>query len=188
MLPASWGQRFQPKALLSKQSSCPDSSRDLWGGGESPGDGQSDRRTTVSKVTLELVPLCTLDVTLADPVIVGDGPAGLRLIYEVLEMTVEGERLQGKMLGRAGADWVTVSGTVGTLDVRFTMETHDDAIVLVQYQGRTDLSGGPGNSPIYVAPRFETSDPRYLWLNTVQAVGKGVFDGSQLRYEWCEVR
>jgi hypothetical protein len=118
---------------------------------------------------------------------VGDGPAGLRLIYEVLEMTVEGDRLQGKMLGQAGADWVTVTGTVGTLDVRFTMETHDGAIVLVHYQGRTDLAGGPDNSVIYVAPKFETSDPRYRWLNAVQAVGKGKLDGSRLRYEWCEV-
>ncbi|HEX3841850.1 MAG TPA: DUF3237 domain-containing protein [Acidimicrobiales bacterium] len=139
-------------------------------------------------MTLELVPLCTLDVTLADPIVVGDCPAGLRLIYEVLEMTMEGERLQGKMLGRAGADWVTVAGTVGTLDVRFTLETHDGAIVFVYYQGRTDLSGGPANSLIYVAPKFETSDPRYLWLNAVQAVGKGDLNGSQLHYEWCEVR
>jgi len=139
-------------------------------------------------VTLELVPLCALDVTLAEPIMVGEGPAGLRLIYEVLELTVEGDRLQGTMLGRAGADWVTVSGTVGTIDVRCTIETHDGAIVLVQYHGRTDLSAGPGNSPIYVAPRFETADPRYGWLNAVQAVGKGALDGSRLRYEWYEVR
>jgi hypothetical protein len=139
-------------------------------------------------VTVELIPLCTIDVTLAEPIMVGDGPAGFRLIYEVLELTVEGDRLQGTLLGRAGADWVTVSGAVGTIDVRCTIETHDGANVLAQYQGRTDLSGGPGNSPIYVAPRFETADPRYLWLNAVQAVGKGILDGSRLRYEWYEVR
>lgn len=139
-------------------------------------------------MTVELIPLCTIDVTLAEPIMVGDGPAGFRLIYEVLELTVEGDRLQGTLLGRAGADWVTVSGAVGTIDVRCTIETHDGANVLAQYQGRTDLSGGPGNSPIYVAPRFETADPRYLWLNAVQAVGKGILDGSRLRYEWYEVR
>ncbi|HEV3264451.1 MAG TPA: DUF3237 domain-containing protein [Acidimicrobiales bacterium] len=139
-------------------------------------------------MTVELIPLCTIDVTLAEPIMVGDGPAGFRLIYEVLELTVEGDRLQGTLLGRAGADWVTVSGAVGTIDVRCTIQTHDGANVLAQYQGRTDLSGGPGNSPIYVAPRFETADPRYLWLNAVQAVGKGILDGSRLRYEWYEVR
>lgn len=139
-------------------------------------------------MTLELIPLCTIDVVLAEPIMVGDGPAGVRLIYEVQELTVEGDRLRGSMLGHAGADWVTVSGPVGSIDVRITIETHDGAIVLAQYQGRTDLTGGPGNSPIYVAPRFETADPRYLWLNAIQAVGKGVLDGSRLRYEWYEVR
>jgi hypothetical protein len=139
-------------------------------------------------VPLELIPLCTIDVTLAEPIMVGEGPAGVRLIYEVLDLTVEGDRLRGTLLGRAGADWVTVSGPVGSIDVRCTIQTHDGAIVLAQYQGRTDLSGGPGNSPIYVAPRFETADPRYRWLNAVQAVGKGVLDGSRLRYEWYEVR
>ncbi|HWD51526.1 MAG TPA: DUF3237 domain-containing protein [Acidimicrobiales bacterium] len=137
---------------------------------------------------LELIPLCTIDVTLAEPIVVGEGPAGVRLIYEVLDLTVEGDRLRGTLLGRAGADWVTVSGPVGSIDVRCTIQTHDGAIVLAQYLGRTDLSGGPGNSPIYVAPRFETADPRYRWLNAVQAVGKGVLDGSRLRYEWYEVR
>ena len=29
---------------------------------------------------------------------------------------------------------------------------------------------------------------RYAWLNTVQAVGKGELDGSNLTYEWYEVR
>jgi hypothetical protein len=139
-------------------------------------------------MTIELIPLCTLDVTLADPIMVGEGPAGLRLIFEVLEMTVEGDRLSGTMLGRAAADWVTVVGTVGTLDVRFTMATHDGATVFVQYRGRTDVANGPGGSPIYVTPMFETADPRYAWLNAVQAVGKGALDGTQLRYEWCEVR
>lgn len=139
-------------------------------------------------MTIELIPLCNLDVTLAEPIMVGDGPAGVRVIYEVLEATVEGDRLQGTMLGHANADWVTVSGPVGTLDVRCTLKTHDGAIVLAQYQGRTDLRGGTENSMIYVAPRFETADPRYLWLNAVQAVGKGVLDGSRLRYEWYEVR
>jgi hypothetical protein len=51
--------------------------------------------TTVSRVTVELIPLCTIEVTLADPIIVGEGPAGVRLIYEVLELTVEGDRLRG---------------------------------------------------------------------------------------------
>jgi hypothetical protein len=41
-----------------------------------------------------------------------------------------------------------------------------------------------------VAPVFETGDPRYSWINEVQAVGKGVLsaDKTRLDYELCEVR
>jgi hypothetical protein len=40
----------------------------------------------------------------------------------------------------------------------------------------------------YAAPRFETGDERYAWLNKVQAIGKGRLDGTTLTYEWYEVR
>lgn len=139
-------------------------------------------------MTLELIPLCTVDVTLRDPIAVGDGPAGLRLIYEVEEATVKGDRINGRLIGQASADWLTITGTLATLDVRATFETDDGAIVLAQYSGRTDISQGPGELPIYVAPRFETGDERYAWLNLVQAAGKGALDGSQLIYEWYELR
>ena len=45
-----------------------------------------------------------------------------------------------------------------------------------------------GRAPVYIAPRFDTGDDRYRWLNGVQAVGKGRFDGRTLTYELCEVR
>jgi hypothetical protein len=139
-------------------------------------------------MTLELIPLCTVAVTLRDPIAVGDGPAGLRLIYEVAEATVRGDRINGRMIGQASADWLTITGTTASLDVRATFETDDGAILLVQYTGRSDLTQGPAGAPIYVAPRFETGDERYAWLNSIQAAGKGVLDGSQLTYEWYELR
>jgi len=139
-------------------------------------------------MTLELIPLCTVDVTLRDPIAVGDGPAGLRMIFEVAEGTMEGDRLNGRMIGQASADWITITGATATLDVRATFETDDGAVVFAQYTGRTDISQGPGGSPIYVAPRFETGDERYAWLNSIQGAGKGVLDGSHLTYEWYELR
>jgi hypothetical protein len=138
-------------------------------------------------MTLELLPLCSIDATLADPIFVGEGPSGLRLVIELLDVTITGERLSGSMLGKAAADWITIVGTVGTLDVRATIKTDDDAIVFCQYKGRTDVSSGTTGS-LYVAPTFETSDPRYAWLNHIQAVGKGKTEGNQLHYDWYEVR
>jgi len=139
-------------------------------------------------MALELVPLCTVDIVLADPIFVGEGPAGLRLVYEVASAVATGDRFSATLAGSASADWITAVGTVGTIDVRSTMATDDGGLVFVQYRGRTDLSAGPGASPIYVAPTFETGHPDLAWLNTIQAVGKGELDGTSLRYEWYEVR
>jgi hypothetical protein len=139
-------------------------------------------------MTLELIPLCGVDITLGEPILVGEGPTGLRLIYEVASATLTGDRLRGRHKGSSSADWITVVGTVGSVDVRATFETDDGAIILVQYRGRTDLSAGPGSSPIYVAPTFETGSEQYAWLNTVQAVGSGRLDGTALHYDWYEVR
>jgi len=138
-------------------------------------------------MTLELIPLCTVDIVLDDFIVVGDGPSGTRMIAEVKEATVQGDRLRGTRKGAASADWVTLVGTVGSLDVRATFETDDGAVVLAQYRGRTDFGAG-GAAPIYVAPLFETGDERYAWLNLIQAVGKGTLDGSNLHYDWYEVR
>src|SRR5438477_6649257 len=137
--------------------------------------------------TLELIPLCSVDVTLTTPIVIGEGPSGLRLVYEVERMKISGDRLRGTSKGQATADWVTVVGSVGTIDVRGTFETDDGALIYGQYRGRTDVSSGAG-APIYVAPLFESGDRRYAWLNAIQAVGKGVVDGTELHYEWFEVR
>ncbi len=77
----------------------------------------------------------------------------------------------------------------GTLDVRGTIETHDGAIIYLNYYGKTDLTRGlVFPVTIFVAPRFETGDPRYAWLNTLQAVGKGIVDENLvLTYEWYEL-
>lgn len=139
-------------------------------------------------MAIELVPLFNVDVVLAEPIMIGEGPAGLRVIFEVESATLTGDRVRGTQKGHAGADWLTINGTVGSLDVRATFETDDGALLFTTYRGRTDVSGGPGAAPLYVSPIFETSDERYTWLNTVQAVGKGMLDGDRLSYEWYEVR
>lgn len=139
-------------------------------------------------MAIELVPLCDIDITLSDQVLIGQGPAGLRVVAEVGSIVVEGERLRGTGKGTSGADWLTIVDGITTVDVRFTVETHDGALVYVTYTGRSDFREGPGVHPIYAAPLFETGDERYAWLNLVQAVSKGTFDGTTVRYEVAEVR
>jgi len=139
-------------------------------------------------VTLELVPLCVIVIELGEPLILENTPAGTRVIVEVRDFRVEGDRLRGRMKGSAAADWLTIGpdGT-GTLDVRATMETDDGTVVYVYYQGRRDFSQGM-DAPIYTAPKFDTGDERYAWLNKIQAVAKGNLEGTTLTYEVYEVR
>ena len=137
-------------------------------------------------MTMELIPLATFTAELDTPMVLEGTPAGSRWIFEVLSGTVDGDRLQANVKGRAGADWFILGPEgIGTLDVRFLLETHDGALVFVQYNGRTDIANG---GTVYVAPRFETGDERYRWLNAIQAVGKGQLVGSTLTYELYELR
>ena len=62
------------------------------------------------------------------------------------------------------------------------------ALIYITYEGRADWSEGPGTKSIFMAPKFETSDERYTWLNAVQAVGKGQLGAGTVSYEIAEVR
>ena len=145
-----------------------------------------DARTDLD---IELVPLGTLWAQLSPPIVLENTPVGTRMI---LEGTFEGDRLRGRSRGGSGADWgLAGPGGVFGLDVRFTLETDDGALVYVQYHGRCDVSKGmaePGF--VYSAPRFETGDERYAWLNSIQAVQKGRLDPEtlQITYKTYEVR
>lgn len=116
--------------------------------------------------------LFTMKATLATPDVVQDGPQGTRTIVPVTGGEFEGPRLKGKALLPAG-DWLTSrrDGS-GKLDVRVTLKTDDGAIILVTYNGiiRRDGDG----FYLRTAPLFETSDERYAWLTTIQAVGVGL--------------
>jgi len=132
-----------------------------------------------------LEPLCLFRADLKEPVDVGAGPFGVRRIFDVAGGRVEGERISGRVLP-SGGDWLLIgSDGVGRLDVRATLETDDGAYVYAQYYGVlvfdeavvAALGSGAetafGESHFMTAPRFETGDPRYAWLNAVVAVGQG---------------
>jgi hypothetical protein len=131
--------------------------------------------------------LCSYSATLAQPFeVIGETPMGLRLNAYVTGGEISGPRLRGRMLP-VGGDWLTVRPDgVGALDVRATMETHDGALVYVQYLGIMDLGADgyarmlrgepPARAPIQAAPRFLTSHPDYLWLNRLQCLSVGMAD------------
>ncbi len=138
-------------------------------------------------MTIELVHLCDVRLTLTGPMALPATPLGSRLIFGVESGELEGERLKATFKpGSAGGDWVTLDARgIGTLDVRATLETHDGALIFTSYRGRVDLTAA---STVYIAPLYDTGDDRYLWLNSIQAVGKGRLEGAELTYEIYEVR
>ena len=122
--------------------------------------------------------LFTYNATLTEPEVVGPVPEGIRVNYYITGGEVKGPRLSGK-LRPVGADWFTMrSDGVGILDVRATIETSDEALIYVAYNGVLDfgedgykkiLEGEmpPSGAPIRISPRCQTSSPEYQWLNRV---------------------
>jgi hypothetical protein len=127
----------------------------------------------------------TYAARLADAVPVGPGPYGTRRIREVLGGGVTGARISGHV-GTGGADWVLVGPDGwGRLDVRLTIHTHDGAHIYVQYAGVIEYTAaaraanaGERSSEYHehyfrTAPRLETGDERYAWVNRTLFVGEG---------------
>ena len=126
---------------------------------------------------LELVPLCSAVMEVGEAIVLENTPTGTLMVGEIRDSRWDGERFRARQRGRAAADWLDVApdGTA-TVDVRLTLETDDGALVYVAYTGRSHLDTGEA----FAAPRFRTGDPRYRWLNRIQAVAKGVWDGDAM--------
>lgn len=124
--------------------------------------------------------------SLKPPVAVGPGPYGTRMFFEVIGGEFEGPRLKGKLL-TGGGDWLLVGADgFGRLDVRAQFLTHDGAAIYLRYEGLLEMNAAVqaavsspdkgtdyGDQYFRSAPRFETGDPRYAWLNQALFVGEG---------------
>ena len=126
------------------------------------------------KATAELISMGTITVQLGERIDVGKGPKGTRLVVDVASVEVESDRVRASLAATDAADWLTLSedGSIGCVDVRFTLKTDDGAYIYVEYAGRADMANGL----IATAPTFQTSDERYAWLNKIQAIGAGAWE------------
>jgi hypothetical protein len=129
--------------------------------------------------------LASANVKVAAPYMLGPTTLGERRIVPILSGRFEG-RINADVLP-GGADWQVVApdGT-NYLEARYTLRTDDGALIYVRNQGirsgppdvlarLLDGKSIPDPSEYYVrtTPRFETSDPRYAWLNKIIAIGSG---------------
>ena len=137
-------------------------------------------------MTLSLLPLATLRITILRHTRLDGIPVGARLIGEAATCVLSGERLQAEQSGTS-SDWLTLhaDGTV-SVDARLLLATPSGATLTITYRGKGAALPVTG-APVYIVPTFETDDPALGWLNTIQAVGKGIRNGSSLVYELYEL-
>jgi len=133
-------------------------------------DAYADNRVLIPnerKTTMTSRPLMTVNIAAAPPQKLGTGPHGIRSIVPVTGGDFEGPRLRGKVLP-GGGDWLLLRPDgVLELDLRITLETDDQALIYMTFQG---LRHG---SYFRTLPRFETSTEAYAFLNRIVSVGVG---------------
>jgi Protein of unknown function (DUF3237) len=131
--------------------------------------------------SLEVEFLFHMHATLADPVVIPNGPSGTRVIVGITGGTVRGPKVNGTV-AHLGADWLTLraDGTA-QLDVRALVTTDDGASIHMHYLGV--MSPGESGPRIVTAPLFEAGDERYAWLNSVQAVAVGAPGAGSVDYD-----
>lgn len=141
--------------------------------------------------SLEIKHFATLSIR-TDPnglYMLGATSAGTRIIQELLEVELTGDRVRGHMIGNSGADWLAI-GSDGevTLDIRVLIETNDGARVYVHLDGRANWAEQLGRGAIYSTARLESGDDRYSWVNQLRLVSKGsVGEGGVVAHELFEL-
>lgn len=127
-----------------------------------------------------------LRATVADPVIIGQVPHGLRRIVAITGGTVRGPSMNGVVVSNSGADWQMIQPDgFSELDTRYTLKTDKGELVYVQNVGirhappevMKRLNAGEVVDPKLVyfrtVPKFETTAPDLKWLTRSVFVGVG---------------
>jgi hypothetical protein len=130
-------------------------------------------------------PLMTVEIAVDSAQRLDPVPHGTRSIVPVIGGAFQGQRLRGTVLP-GGGDWLLLrSDGVLELDLRITLETDDQALIYMTFQGLRHGPPGvfaalargetvdPASYYFRTLPRFETSVERYAFLNRIVAVGVG---------------
>jgi hypothetical protein len=134
--------------------------------------------------TLRTKPLFLLREQVPPLLVVGQTPNAFRRIGVIQGGSFEGDRLSGEVV--SGNDWQSVrTDSCIKLDVRLVLRTTDGALIVMTYQclragppsvvEKLDSGEAVDPSSYYfrMSPLFETSAPKYDWMNRVIAVGVG---------------
>ena len=129
--------------------------------------------------------LFTITATVSQLHDVGAVPGGTRHIDLIGTGTFEGPRLRGDLLP-GGMDMKTLRADGSMVpNVRLVLRTDDGALIFMHYTGvrhgspevMARIAAGEVIAPteyyLRNTPYFETSAPKYDWLNRIVAVGVG---------------
>ena len=122
----------------------------------------------------------TVRASVAPPIVIGNGPDGLRRFVPILGGTFTGPLLSGKVVA-GGGDWQVVRGDgVLSADAKYTLETSDGVLIAVTNRGirhappdiMAKLTRGepvPADSYYFrTAAQFEAPvGGKYDWVNRV---------------------
>ena len=149
---------------------------------------------------LRLERLFSAQISLATPQELGETPQGRRRIIGITGGSFSGARLSGRVLP-GGADWQRIRADgVADLDARYTLETHDGALIYVTNRGYRHgpsailekLAAGEDVDPslyyMRTTPLFETGDARYAWLNRAICVATGARRAAAVELEVFEIK
>jgi hypothetical protein len=131
---------------------------------------------------------------------VGLVPLGQRRIIPIIGGHFAGEGLRGEVLP-GGADWqIVTSEGVAMLEARYTLKTHDGALIYLQNRGLRHgppevlaaIGRGEAVDPtsyyMRTTPIFETASPSYAWLNRIVALCSGLRRSDKVVLDFYEVR
>jgi hypothetical protein len=131
---------------------------------------------------------------------IGNTPAGTRRVFPVAGGDFTGERLRGTILPVAGSDLLlTRADGSSQQDVRMILRTDDGALIVMTYRGvrhaPPDVNARIARGEMVTAseyylrtvPFFETSSPKYAWVNTIVSVGVGERRPNDVVYQVFEI-
>jgi hypothetical protein len=123
-------------------------------------------------------------VTVDKPIVVGDGPHGLRRIVPISGGSIEGPKLKGTVVP-GGADWqfVRPDGTL-QIEAKYTLQSDDGVLIMITNRGvrrgpkevieRLAKGEAVDPSQYYFRTSAEFEAPvgsKYAWLNNSVFVG-----------------
>jgi len=144
--------------------------------------------------------LCKVEVSLEPIRDLGETPLGRRRIINITGGKFAGPKLSGRILP-GGADWQLIRADgVAYLDARYTLETADGALIYVNNKGYRHgpkevierMAKGEDVDPalyyMRATPWFETSAPKYAWLNRAICVASGARRPAGVELDFYEVK